>query len=232
MRRWVSTLDQMERWLKEECDFPWNEGEILRYLGHHGQEIPDHVKELMEDCRRELEQAAVAKSVWKEYSLKVEGHEIDMGCVKTKSQNLERNLKDCERILIFGATLGSQVDVLLQRYERLWMSRAVVLQAAAAAMVETYIDWQNERLREEYQEKGWYMRPRFSPGYGDFPLECQRGIFAGLELNRRIGITLTDSLLMAPSKSVTAVMGLSRMPRVCSIQGCEACEKTDCAYRR
>ena len=77
----MSILDQMERWLKEECDFPWNEGEILRYLGHHGQEIPDHVKELMENCRRELEQAAAAKSVWKEYPLKVEDHEIGMnGC--------------------------------------------------------------------------------------------------------------------------------------------------------
>ena len=55
---------------------------------------------------------------------------------------------------------------------------------------------------------------------------------AALELGKRIGVTLTDSLLMAPSKSVTAVMGLSRKPRMCSIQGCEACGKKDCAYRR
>ena len=126
----------------------------------------------------------------------------------------------------------SGVDILLHRYGRLKMSRAVVLQAASAAMLETYCDWKNEALRQEYQEMGWYMRPRFSPGYGDFPLECQKEIGAALEMSKRIGVTLTDSLLMAPSKSVTAVMGLSRKPRICSVQGCEACGKEDCAYRR
>ncbi len=133
---------------------------------------------------------------------------------------------------MFGATLGSRVDVLLKRYGQLSVSRAVVLQAASAAMLETYCDYCNEVWREEYQKKGWYMRPRFSPGYGDFPLECQKEIAGALEMNKRIGVTLTDSLLMAPSKSVTAVIGLSRKPKMCSIQGCEACGRTGCEYRR
>ncbi len=225
-------MDRMEKWLEIKEGFPWNDREILRYLGHRGQEIPENVEELIGDCCRELEKTAAAKSFWREYPLEIRDHVIDMGIVQTRSGNLEKNLRDCERILVFGATLGSGVDVLLQRYGKLSMSRAVVLQAAAAAMLETYCDWRNEALQKEYQEKGWYMRPRFSPGYGDFPLECQRGITAALELNKRIGITLTDSLLMAPSKSVTAVMGLSREPKICSVQGCEACGKTDCAYRR
>ncbi|RAZ03040.1 Vitamin B12 dependent methionine synthase activation subunit, partial [Klebsiella oxytoca] len=70
---------------------------------------------------------------------------------------------------------------------------------ASVAMLETFCDWQNELLRKEYQEKGWYMRPRFSPGYGDFPLECQREIAVALELSKRIGVMLTDSLMMIPS---------------------------------
>ena len=112
------------------------------------------------------------------------------------------------------------------------MSKAVVMQAASVAMLETFCDEQNQKLKEEYEEKGWYLRPRFSPGYGDFSLECQRQIAPALELNKRIGVTLTDSLLMAPSKSVTAVIGVSRLPRNCTVQGCEACAKRDCAYRR
>ncbi len=228
----MARMDRIERWLETGEDFPWNEREILRYLGHRGQEIPENVETLMAECKRELEQAASARSVWKEYPLKIAGHVLDMAFVQTKSENLEKNLKDCERVLVFGATLGSGVDLLLRRYSRIQMSRAVILQAAAAAMLETYCDWKNEALQREYREKGWYMRPRFSPGYGDFPLECQRGIGEALELNKRIGVTLTDSLLMAPSKSVTAVMGLSRKPSVCSVQGCEACGKTDCVYRR
>lgn len=212
--------------------FHWNEREILRYLGHHGQAVDDKVERLITECRQELEQAATPRSIWREYPLRMEEHEIDMTCLRTRSRSLERNLKDCEEILLFGATLGSQVDVLLQRYGKLQMSKAVVMQAASVAMLETYCDEVNETIKNDYLKKKRYLRPRFSPGYGDFPLQCQPEIVAALELNKRIGITLTDSLLMAPSKSVTAVIGISPVPRDCSVQGCEVCGKKDCAYRR
>ena len=228
----MTAIGGMEKWLETGEGFPWNRNEVLRYLGYRGQEIPGNVEALIEECQQELERAAQAKSTWKEYPLKIRGHVLDMWCLQVKSMGLERNLKDCQKVLLFGATLGSGVDLLLRRYGRLQMSIAVVVQAASAAMLETYCDWRNEALKREYREKGWYMRPRFSPGYGDFPLECQKRVTAALELDRRIGVTLTGSLLMAPSKSVTAVMGLSKKPRICSVQGCEACGKADCEYRR
>lgn len=212
--------------------FGWNEREILRYLGHKGQEVPENLMILIRECEKELEAAAAPRALWREYPLKLRGHVLDLGCFQTESRNLEQNLKDCERVLLLGATLGSGVDRLLERYKRLDMSRAVILQAASAAMLETFCDRQNENLKQEYLEKGWYLRPRFSPGYGDLKLECQSPLVAALELPRRIGVTLTDSLLMAPSKSVTAILGASRIPRDCTVHGCEACEKTDCLYRR
>jgi hypothetical protein len=212
--------------------FDFNEREILRYLGHHGQEVPENVEQLIKECESELDRVAVPRSFWREYPLTMDDTEIDMTVMRTESRNLRKNLQDCQSVLLFAATLGSGVDMLLQRYGRLQMSKCVVLQAAAASMLETYCDTQNEKLRQEYLEQGLYLRPRFSPGYGDFPLECQTALAGALELNKRIGITLTDSLLMAPSKSVTAVIGISRIPRTCTIHGCEACGKTDCAYRR
>lgn len=212
--------------------FDWNDKEILRYLGHRGQAVEEPVRQLIEDCKQELEQTAVPRHIWRSYPLHISGQEIDMTCLQTTSRNLARNLKDCEEILLFGATLGSQVDVLLQRYGKLQMSKAVVMQAAAVAMLETCCDQINREMKDEFLKKGCYLRPRFSPGYGDFPLESQRAIAAALELNKRIGITLTDHLLMAPSKSVTAVIGVSRIPKDCRVQGCEACGKTDCLYRR
>jgi hypothetical protein len=212
--------------------FDFNEREILRYLGHHGQEVPENVEQLIKECESELDRVAVPRSFWREYPLTMDDTGIDMTVMRTESRNLRKNLQDCQSVLLFAATLGSGVDMLLQRYGRLQMSKCVVLQAAAASMLETYCDTQNEKLRQEYLEQGLYLRPRFSPGYGDFPLECQTALAGALELNKRIGITLTDSLLMAPSKSVTAVIGISRIPRTCTIHGCEACGKTDCAYRR
>jgi len=203
----------------------WNEREILRYLGHRGQEIPENVEELIKECERELEQMASPRAMWKEYPLSIHDHVLDMGFLQTKSKSLERNLRDCERVILFAATLGSRVDVLLHRYNMIQMSKAV-------AMLETFCDEKNQELKSSYEAKGWYLRPRFSPGYGDFPLECQREIAPALEMGKRIGVNLTDTLLMMPSKSVTAVIGASRLPRNCTVQGCEVCAKRDCAYRR
>ncbi len=210
----------------------WNEREILRYLGHRGQEIPENVEELIKECERELEQMASPRAMWKEYPLSIQDHVLDMGFLQTKSKSLERNLRDCERVILFAATLGSRVDVLLHRYNMIQMSKAVVMQAASVAMLETFCDEKNQELKSSYEAKGWYLRPRFSPGYGDFPLECQREIAPALEMGKRIGVNLTDTLLMMPSKSVTAVIGASRLPRNCTVQGCEVCAKRDCAYRR
>ena len=210
----------------------WNEREILRYLGHRGQEIPENVEELIKECERELEQMASPRAMWKEYPLSIHDHVLDMGFLQTKSKSLERNLRDCERVILFAATLGSRVDVLLHRYNMIQMSKAVVMQAASVAMLGTFCDEKHQELKSSYEAKGWYLRPRFSPGYGDFPLECQREIAPALEMGKRIGVNLTDTLLMMPSKSVTAVIGASRLPRNCTVQGCEVCAKRDCAYRR
>lgn len=206
--------------------------ETLRYLGYRGQEGDGVVNALVTECWEELDRAVSPRFFWQEYPLRVAGDEIDAFVFQTKSQALGRNLRGCERILVFAASLGAGADLLIQRYEKLQMSKAVVMQAAAAAWLEDYCDSVNEELRQRYAADGWYLRPRFSPGYGDFSLECQPAILGALEAGKRVGITLTDSLLMAPSKSVTAVIGVGRTPLMCEIKGCEACEKHDCAFRR
>lgn len=207
--------------------------EILRYLGYGRQEADEAVAGLVEECVEELLSVASPKSIYRVYPLNLlPEDEIDFTVFQTKSKNLSKNLRGCDQVILFAATLGAQVDGLLHRYTLLQMSKAVTMQAAATAMIEAYCDEVNTAIKKLYEEKGLYLRPRFSPGYGDFPLECQREITAVLETSKRIGIMLTDSLLMTPSKSVTAVMGMSPKLHRCEVKGCEACSKKDCAYRR
>lgn len=210
-----------------------NRKEIYRYLGYGRNEADETVTTLVEECLSELMKAAAPKSVTCEFPLRLlPENMIDFGCFQTCSENLYRNLQDCELVILFAATLGSETDVLIRRYNRIQMSKAVILQAAAAAMVEEYCDEVNAALKEKYKSRGFWLRPRFSPGYGDFSLETQVPVLTALEAGKRIGITLTDSLLMAPSKSVTAVIGAGRKQQCCELKGCEVCEKTDCEYRR
>ncbi len=67
--------------------------------------------------------------------------------------------------------------------------------------------------------------------YGDLPLDYQKTIFEELECTKRIGLTLTDSLLMYPTKSVSALIGLTANPQSCHIGKCRDCENTACAFR-
>ena len=208
--------------------------EILRYLGDQkGKEQEDKaVLELISSCVAELEAGISPKHIYREFPLQVSGETIDGGCFQTKSKALGKNLKDCESIILFAATLGTGTDYLLGRYSRIKMSRAVVMQAAATALLEEYCDRICRQLSKEYEKQERFLRPRFSPGYGDFSLEIQPKLLDALEAGKRLGIKLTDSLLMLPSKSVTAVLGVSKIPGICRVQGCEVCLKEDCLYRR
>ena len=99
-------------------------------------------------------------------------------------------------------------------------------------MLEEYLDEWQDNLGREMQKEGYYLRPRFSPGYGDFSIDHQDMILRMLGSAKKIGLSLTDGNMLTPSKSVTALIGLSREKVPCHTNGCEACQKTDCAYRR
>lgn len=213
-----------------------NRNEALRYLGVRGKTPDALTAEVVDSCIEEVQRVAEPRQVSRIYPLqRMEGEGgtcLDGGCFLTQSRNLDRNLRDCEQVLVFAATLGVGIDRLLARYGKIRMSRAIVLQAVSAAAIEGYCNELNREWKEKFLSEGWYLRPRFSPGYGDFALENQTSILQGLEAGKWAGITLTDSLLMMPSKSVTAVIGMSRRPANCILEGCEVCQKTDCAYRR
>lgn len=207
--------------------------ETCRYLGCKNQEIDERTKEQIASCLEELERTAVPRFYSRICPLAFSsGQKIAISGFLINSQALYQNLKDCEQVILFAATLGIGVDMLLKRYSRLNMSRAVVLQAASSAMIEEVCDRENERLQDEFLQKGLYLRPRFSPGYGDFPLSFQIHLLGLLDAGKRVGITLTDSLLMLPSKSVTAVIGVGREDADCVSGGCAACGQKGCIYRK
>lgn len=213
--------------------------EAFRYLGYRGA-APDEVSEaLMEDCIRELCTKLSPRFFARTYPLQItEEGELVFSCFRVKSGDLKKNLKGCHSVILFGATLGAGVDFLLRRYAVLDMSRAAVMQAASAAMIEAFCNLENSRLEKEYRKKRQILCPRFSPGYGDFPLAFQEKFALALELEKTVGITLTEGFLMMPSKSVTAVIGV-REEAACSEERavkaadskCRTCSKTDCLYR-
>ena len=209
-------------------------GEICRYLGYRKDTPPDSgMEQTIRACARRLEQAVTPRWVSREFPLThLPVGALELGEVRVESKSLSRNLKGCERVIFFAATLGVEADRLIARATAVRMSEAVILQAAAASLIEVCCDNACEELRVKAEGEGWYLRPRFSPGYGDFSIAHQRDITTLLQTPARIGLTVTGQMLLAPMKSVTAVIGMSRQAAPCHRQGCEACGKTDCAFRR
>ena len=213
-----------------------NRREIYRYLGIKANEKPDAATEkLAEECIAELSEKCRLRSFarWFPYTVtEAAAPIIDFSCFQVKSRDLAKNLRGCGQVILFAATIGEGADFLTRKYSRTNVAKAVVMQAAAAAMVEAFCDEENKKLREQAEEQGWFLRPRFSPGYGDFSLEHQRDFARVLEMQKTVGITLSESLLMLPSKSVTAVIGAGRTDTKCVLSGCESCGNADCAFRR
>lgn len=206
--------------------------ETLRYLGYRGQEIEEQTERMIEETVQELERSSMPKSIYREYACEVTEDRVKLGELEIKSRNLATNLKGCERAVLLAATIGRAADFMIKKYSVSNMAKATIVQAAGAACIESYVDEVEDTIRKDAAKRGLYLRPRFSPGYGDFALECQRNIFDMLECSKRIGVTLTEGNLMMPTKSVTAVIGLTTKEREsCQMEKCSLCAKTDCEFR-
>lgn len=207
--------------------------EAVRYLGYGRHAIDERTLQLVEDSFQELEQIVNVKFIYRIFEITFSDMDVlTIGNMKIKSKNLSKNLKGCSKAVVFGATLGAGVDMLMKRYSLTNMAKTVVLQACAAAMLEEYCDEEQNKIAEELEKEHMYLRPRFSPGYGDYSILHQEDILRMLDTAKTIGLTMTESYMLTPTKSVTAVIGISTTKEPCHIKGCEECQKLDCIYRR
>ena len=185
-----------------------NKLEIYRYLGYKtGMDLPKEIENAVEEILDNVLKQSVPKVCYKYFETKV-GEQIDFGFMSVESKALASNLENCTETVIFGATIGIYTDRQIQKEQILSPARALIYQAVGATVVEAVCDDFNEWIRQKEQEKGRDICPRFSPGYGDVSLSIQKSIFQELSLAKLAGITLTDSLLMIPEKSVTAIIGI------------------------
>mgnify|MGYP003300647073 CR=1 FL=1 len=179
--------------------------EALRYLGY-GKNAPDEaVLELLESCEKELLDSCQGRACWARVPVSFPSDlSVDLGFGPIESVSLARHLKGCHSALLFAATIGIGADRLVARWSRLRPSRSAVLDALGSSAIECWCDDVEVELTRNEDKHC----ERFSPGYGDFLVENQAAIFKMLDVPRKIGVTLTESLQMVPTKSVSAVVGI------------------------
>ena len=147
------------------------------------------------------------------------------------SQLVARRLCGVEYAVLVAVTLGVGLDRLIARYGVASPTKALLLQGIGAERVESLLNAFGTDMRLECEAQGFGLGARFSAGYGDFPLTAQRELFALLDCSKTIGLTLTDSCLMSPTKSVTAIFPIGKGQSE-EKTGCATCEKKSCAFRK
>ena len=108
-------------------------------------------------------------------------------------------------VIFLCGTIGAEFDAWQRRLSVLSAADALLAQQIGLAAVEKVMDEVEERARKEVEVEGRKLKPRRSPGYGDLPLSLSRTILDELDAPRKIGVSITDSNLLVPSKSVTAI---------------------------
>lgn len=191
--------------LAELGEIPFDDKEILHYallpsFAPPPEELP------MKECLDAARGAVQCRAVWCRYPLKKDRDGLDLGFARTDSRDLQRHLEGCTEIILFACTAGAEMDRRIARAKLLSPARGLLMHAIGAQQVEGGCDRLCRQLAELFPDR--QLTVRFSPGYGDLPLSLQREVIEALDCGRTIGVTLTDSLLMQPSKSVTAIIGM------------------------
>ena len=182
-----------------------DEKQILRYVGVPGADA--ELISLVRECVDEAMPKLSYNVCYGEFDLKI-GEGVDLGFMKSGSKALSKNLFGCESAVVFAASVGVGIDRLISRYSAVSPTKALILDGIGAERIESLCDAFCEDLAKEKANEGYALRPRFSAGYGDLPLHLQKDIFSVLEPSRRIALSLNESMVMSPSKSVTAIIGV------------------------
>lgn len=192
--------------------------EMLRYLGYGGQDISDDLERRIELTVERLELDIEPRGVCRVFAVDATGaDEAGAPCIRLAGTSVElggrdiyRHLKDAEFAAVIACTLGMACERRLRTASSQNALDGALLDAACSAYVEAAVEQMDAQVKREAAVHGLTGNWRFSPGYGDCPLTAQRSIVDALNATRLIGLTVTPTDLLMPTKSVTALIGLFR----------------------
>lgn len=208
--------------------------EVLRYLGYRGQTLDAELEEKTDGMIKRC--LAAASPAYRYLVFDVEqtadGVRLKDADAVFTGENIKRLLSGAPKCALLAVTLGAGVERELGVLQYTDMTSAVIFNAACTALTEEVADRCCREIETEALKDGYVTGTRYSPGYGDFPLSHQRDILSLLDAARKLGITLTDTLLMIPRKSVTAVVGFFPDKKA-DVSGCDGCGmRGKCDYER
>ena len=207
--------------------------EVLRLLGYRRNKKPNGaLAELVQESEREAETLVRPSGVFSLFEMESfpKGSFLS-GMFADKSPAIKIALAVC--------TIGPKLEEIVSNYSSSGqLTRALIIDAAGSSLTEAACDFVNEKICQRAVELSLHPAARISPGYGHWKIE-EQGIIFELLPTDSIGVSLTDSYVMIPRKSVSFAVKLLREPPPDShltpgekMSACKGCGRKNCQFRR
>ncbi len=213
-----------------------NEKEVLRYLEYNGQDINENLKSTIIECIKITKEKINPRYTLRVYPIlrnNVNIIEIDNSDLKFESKDVYKLLEDCQECIIMAATLGIEIEKEIKKYSYTELTKSIIIDACATTAIEEYCELIQNNIKKELLNKNKYITMRYSPGYGDLHINANKKIINFLSADRDIGLTITDSGIMIPRKSVISIIGISKVQKLELSQKCSNCRNhSTCRFKK
>ena len=209
--------------------------EVLRYLEYKGQIIDDNLKETINQCKNITKARINPRYTFRVYSIKKNKGiiEFEGSNLKLESRDLYNVLKDCNKCILMAATIGLDIEKDIRKYSLTELTKGIIIDSCATTAIEEVCDMVQEEVQNNILEDGQYTTLRYSPGYGDLPIEKNKDILNLINGQKEIGLTITTNGIMIPRKSVIAIIGISDNKLSQVKKSCKNCNNKDtCKFKR
>ena len=212
-----------------------NKEEVLRYLGYKGQEIDEKMDHMINTSREEVKNIITPRVLYeyKSISNSEKGIEVSGTNLILPGNDIKKHLSASNECVLMAVTLGNEIEKKTRLYEKINLTKALIIDACATTAVEEVCDIVEEKIRKESEEKGMKITFRYSPGYGDLPLDIQNNFLRVLDAQKKIGLMVSENNLLFPRKSVTSIIGIVSLDAKINKKSCENCSNyKNCSFRR
>lgn len=203
-------------------------------MGYEPGTAPGPVTLLINEITEELLKLDGIKAeyrIFKDISLSKEDKSLQLeGVTFNIKPIIYRQVKEAEEVALFICTAGPVVgEMSRQSMKDGDLLRGYVYDVIGSEVVEAAADMMQEELRKRMAGSGKEITNRFSPGYCGWDVAEQHKLFSFFKDNFS-GITLTESALMNPVKSVSGIIGIGINVKYTPYQ-CHLCNDKNCIYR-
>ena len=212
-----------------------NQAELTSILGYGDSSLPEPFDSYLQmalmnarqftDIKGAYQIVDEVKIVQNDFSLLAGSHNFDVGKAVCKE------LKDVERLAFYVCTAGKtisdkSIDLLYGEYPVL----GYIYDVLGSMITEAACDLMQSFLNMETQKGGDKLTNRYSPGHCQWQVFDQHKLFSLFPKNI-CGISLTESALMSPVKSVSGIIGIGKNVKYREYV-CTLCSSKDCIYRK